>query len=177
MGTNLKTPCFHLQGATSFSIKGLFIRDTEHKLHSAWQLSAIILSDTFYAYCRFAQCHYADCHGAIRDALTLKDVFPLSKFSVITPSTLTCDRERIITIFVTSPKVAKGSFSLVMFFTAILPVTATRNSHYLLALATLSDLTQIGSFLFMSCRPRWPRQVQVCCCCMSLSLALSHGCG
>jgi hypothetical protein len=46
-------------------------------------------------------------------------------------------------------------------------------NHYLPALATLGDATQIGSFLFLSCRPRWPRQVQVCCCHMSLSLALS----
>ena len=30
------------------------------------------------------------------------------------------------------------------------------------ALATLGGATQIGSFLFMSCRPRWPRQVQSC---------------
>jgi hypothetical protein len=28
-----------------------------------------------------------------------------------------------------------------------------------LALATLGDVTQIGLFLFMSLRPRWPRQV------------------
>ncbi len=42
----------------------------------------------------------------------------------------------------------------------------------LLALATLGDMTQIGTFLSLSLRPRWPRQVHVCCCCMSLSLTL-----
>jgi hypothetical protein len=33
------------------------------------------------------------------------------------------------------------------------------DNHYLFALATLGDMTQIGLFLFMSLRPRWPRQV------------------
>ncbi len=44
----------------------------------------------------------------------------------------------------------------------------------LLYLATLGDATQIGSFLLLSCRPRWPRQVQLCLCHVSLSPALSH---
>jgi hypothetical protein len=38
--------------------------------------------------------------------------------------------------------------------------TATRNSHVtatvVLALVTLGGMTQIGIFLFTSCRPRWP---------------------
>ncbi len=42
----------------------------------------------------------------------------------------------------------------------------------LLALATLGDATQTGLFLFMSRRPRWPRQVSDCR--VSLSPALSH---
>ncbi len=33
-------------------------------------------------------------------------------------------------------------------------------SATVLALATLGDTTQIGSFLFMSRRPRWPRKVR-----------------
>jgi hypothetical protein len=40
--------------------------------------------------------------------------------------------------------------------------TATRNSvvtvTVVLALVTLGGMTQIGFFLFTSCRPRWPRQ-------------------
>jgi len=59
-----------------------------------------------------------------------------------------------------------------MFFPAISPATVTHDSHYLLALATLGDMTQIGSFLFMSYCPRWPRQVQVCYYHVSLALAL-----
>jgi hypothetical protein len=39
---------------------------------------------------------------------------------------------------------------------AIKQATATL---IVLALATLGDVTQIGLFLFMSLRPRWPRQV------------------
>jgi hypothetical protein len=44
-------------------------------------------------------------------------------------------------------------------FMVISPETATRDSHYLLALVTLGSATEIGSFLFVSRRPRWPRQV------------------
>ncbi len=58
-------------------------------------------------------------------------------------------------------------------FMAISPVTATHDSHYLLALATLGDVKEIGSLLFMSRCTRWPRQVQVCHCRLSLLLALS----
>jgi len=39
------------------------------------------------------------------------------------------------------------------------------DNHYLFALATLGDMTQIGLFLFMSLRPRWPRQVSNDCRC------------
>ncbi len=39
--------------------------------------------------------------------------------------------------------------------TSIMKATATL---MVLALATLCDVTQIGLFLFMSLRPRWPRQ-------------------
>ncbi len=54
---------------------------------------------------------------------------------------------------------------------AITLVTMTRDSDALvLALATLGKATEIGSFLFKSCLPRWPRQVQSCDCCMSLTL-------
>ncbi len=59
-------------------------------------------------------------------------------------------------------------------FMAISPATATRDSHYLLALATLGDATEIGLFLFMSRCPKWPRQVQVCRCRLSLSPTLSQ---
>jgi hypothetical protein len=59
-------------------------------------------------------------------------------------------------------------------FTMILLAAATRDSHYFLALATLGDATEIGSFLFMWCCPRRPRQVQECCCHLLLSSALSH---
>jgi hypothetical protein len=45
---------------------------------------------------------------------------------------------------------------------AIMPATAT---HIVLALATLGDATQIGLFLFMLLRPRWPRQVSNDCHC------------
>ncbi len=54
----------------------------------------------------------------------------------------------------------------------ILLATSTCGSHYLLALTTLGDATEIGSFLFMSRCPRWPRQVQVCHCRLSLSPTL-----
>ncbi len=37
------------------------------------------------------------------------------------------------------------------------------DTHYWLALATLGGTTEIGSFLFMTCRPRWPRQVSSDC--------------
>jgi len=57
---------------------------------------------------------------------------------------------------------------------AILLGTDTCDSHCLLAMATLGDAIQIGSFLFMPCRPRCPRQVQVCHCRMSLSSVLSR---
>ncbi len=51
-------------------------------------------------------------------------------------------------------------------FTAISPATATRDIHYLLALDTLDDATEIGSFLLMSHHPRWPRQIcSDCRCC------------
>jgi len=43
-------------------------------------------------------------------------------------------------------------------------VCTQKRWHYhdpsLLDLATLDGATQIGSFLFASCRPRWPRQVR-----------------
>jgi hypothetical protein len=45
---------------------------------------------------------------------------------------------------------------------AIMPATAT---HIVLALATLGDATQIGLFLFMLLRPRWPKQVSNDCHC------------
>jgi hypothetical protein len=48
--------------------------------------------------------------------------------------------------------------------------TATCDSHIIiLALATLGDSTQIGSFLFMSCRPRWPRKVRKVCIVCAIS--------
>jgi hypothetical protein len=49
---------------------------------------------------------------------------------------------------------SKGLFTLPMFFMAILLATATRDSHYLLALATLGEATEIGSFLFYVVLPR-----------------------
>jgi hypothetical protein len=36
-----------------------------------------------------------------------------------------------------------------------------------LALATLGDAAQIGLFLFVSCHPRWPRQVQYFTSCVT----------
>ncbi len=44
------------------------------------------------------------------------------------------------------------------------PVTATWDVTWL-ELATLGGMTQIGSFLFMSCCPRWPKQVSSDCRC------------
>ncbi len=49
-----------------------------------------------------------------------------------------------------------------------------RRNLTVLALATLGNATQIGLFLFMSCRPRWPRQVSDCRVSLSLSPALSR---
>jgi hypothetical protein len=52
--------------------------------------------------------------------------------------------------------------------------TATRDSHVaVLALATLGDVTQIGSFLSLSLHSRWPRQVEVCRCQVLLLPGLS----
>jgi hypothetical protein len=51
-------------------------------------------------------------------------------------------------------------------------VTATRDSHNLLALATLGGVTEIGSFQFMLCHPRWLRQVSSASC-VSMFLTLS----
>ncbi len=46
-------------------------------------------------------------------------------------------------------------------------VTVTRDIHYvyaiILAWATLGGMTEIGSFLFLLCCPRWPRQVSSDC--------------
>ena len=43
---------------------------------------------------------------------------------------------------------------------AIMPaITPTTATLIVLALATLGNMTQIGLFIFMSLRPRWPRQV------------------
>jgi hypothetical protein len=47
------------------------------------------------------------------------------------------------------------------------------NDTLVLALATLGEATEIGSFLFMSCRQRWQRQVQSCDCRVSLSLMVT----
>jgi len=53
----------------------------------------------------------------------------------------------------------------------IFPATMTCDSDTLvLALATLGEATEIGSFLFRSCCPRWPRQLQSRDYCMLLSL-------
>jgi len=52
-----------------------------------------------------------------------------------------------------------------------MPATATVT--IVLAMATLGDATLIGLFLFMPCRPRWPRQVSDCCVLLSLPPALS----
>jgi hypothetical protein len=49
-------------------------------------------------------------------------------------------------------------------FMAILPVTVTRDCHYLLALATLGGATEIGSFLLMSRHPRRPWLESGDCC-------------
>jgi hypothetical protein len=38
-------------------------------------------------------------------------------------------------------------------------ITQATTTLIVLALATLGDTTQIGLFLFMSLRPKWPRQV------------------
>ena len=52
--------------------------------------------------------------------------------------------------------------------------TMTRdNDTLVLALATLGEATEIGSFLFMSRRQRWQRQIQSCDCRVSLSLMVT----
>jgi hypothetical protein len=52
-----------------------------------------------------------------------------------------------------------------------LSATAICNSHVtVLALDTLGDATQIGSFLFGSCHPRWPRA-----CIIKLITAIIYG--
>ncbi len=43
---------------------------------------------------------------------------------------------------------------------SILDETSVTATDYVLALATLGDTTQIGSFQSVSHWPRWPRQVQ-----------------
>ncbi len=60
-----------------------------------------------------------------------------------------------------------GSITLATFISATVSDSDKWQSH---ALATLGDATQIWSFLFMSCRPRWPRQVQSRDCLVSLLL-------
>ncbi len=45
------------------------------------------------------------------------------------------------------------------FYSSITPATATRDSHYLIALATLGDATEIEMILSLLRRPRWPRQI------------------
>ncbi len=56
-----------------------------------------------------------------------------------------------------------GSFTLVTFVSQTAGIS-DRGCHLtVLALATLGGATQIGSFLFMSCHPRWPRQVSNDC--------------
>jgi asparagine N-glycosylation enzyme membrane subunit Stt3 len=50
--------------------------------------------------------------------------------------------------------VHEGLFTLAMFFMVISLATATRDSHYLLALATLGNATEIGSFLLYVMQPK-----------------------
>ncbi len=58
-----------------------------------------------------------------------------------------------------SSTVANGLFTLAKFVKRHVTVTIV------LALATLGNATQIGSFLFMSLHPRWSRQASSDCCC------------
>jgi hypothetical protein len=53
-----------------------------------------------------------------------------------------------------------GSFTLATFVSETFGNSDTWQSTTVLALATLGDAAQIGSFLFGSHWPRWPRQVQ-----------------
>ncbi len=53
--------------------------------------------------------------------------------------------------------------------------TALCASHFLLALATLDNMTEIRSFQFMSHRPRWPRQESSDCrCCQYYHVTLAN---
>ncbi len=62
-------------------------------------------------------------------------------------------------------------------FKAIMLATMTHNSHYLyaieLALAPLGGVTEIGSFLFMSHHPIWPRQLSSDCHVSLLSVTVT----
>ncbi len=56
----------------------------------------------------------------------------------------------------------------------IMTATTTRDRDTLvLALASLVEAAEIGSFLYMSHHPRWPRQVQSCDCYVWLSLTVT----
>ncbi len=44
---------------------------------------------------------------------------------------------------------------------SFLAKTSATVTDYVLALATLGGVTQIGSFLFVQCHPRWSKQVQL----------------
>jgi hypothetical protein len=53
-----------------------------------------------------------------------------------------------------------GSFTLATFVSKTVGDSDMQQSATVLALATLGDATQIGSFLFTSRLPRWPRKVR-----------------
>ncbi len=62
-------------------------------------------------------------------------------------------------------EVLLGEGTLVKGSCILVPKTSATATGYLLALATLSETTQIGSFLSLSLCPRWPRQIQVSLSC------------
>jgi len=85
---------------------------------------------------------------------------------VAKPSRLLHAYEQVLSLKI----LINGSGTLATVFLAKTSATA---KDILLALATLGDVTQIGSFLSLLLCPRWPGQLQLGHCCMSLSLVLS----
>ncbi len=113
------------------------------------------------------ECHYAECRGALPALSTLVRAGKAVAYPNVESHkgpTWVGSNLAIKYLKRMGKMLSIKVHVLWLCFKAIMPAAATHDSHsvyaIVLGLDTLGGTTEIGSFLFLSCRPRWPRQVR-----------------